>query len=368
MRPADCARSFGNVHLAEKQWARPDGGGPAPAKAPLPPPAAAELSISDKASTTTATSGVMTGPGLGNEVDSGANGGGGGSGSGKARNAAVRRHPGDMLRSGLGAVVAVLRGFMQLMAAPFVGDPRAEAAYVSAVGRENVLWCCGYLVYQICVVLAVAGRMVKELRAHEMGGMLMFCTPHIISAVLLCANYGAWLRAREVLFAAVTISRSLAKLFPVLGLLPYPASANNYLSGGMDVLLEGVLPAFFERMRAPFVLPLRALEGLATGLLYRSHHVELHLAPAGVSEVVYALTWTLGCGAITVALDFGCRRRLASAVGAYSAGGQAAESPPSEWDAALRPVEGGTGPEGLAVVSVPAAGGSDGNLKRKKVD
>ncbi|GLI59669.1 hypothetical protein VaNZ11_001608 [Volvox africanus] len=365
VRPADCAHAFGSVHLAERQRARPDGGSPAPAKVPLLPSAVSEPSNAGGASTTTATSGVMTGPGLNKEVDD--NGGDGG-GSGKVRSAAVRCHRGGILRSGLAAVVAVLRGLMQVMAAPFVGDPREEAAYVRAVGSDNVLWCCGYLVYQICVVLAVAGRMVKELRAHEMAGMMMFCTPHIVSAALLCVNYGAWLRAREALFAIVTVSRSLAKLFPVLGLLPYPASASNYLSGGMDVLLEGVVPAFFERMRAPFVLPLRALEGLATGLLYRSHHVELHLAPAGVSDMAYALAWTLGCGAITVALDVGCRRRLASALGSYSAGSQAAESPTrSVWDSSLRPVERGPGPKGVAVVSVPAEGGLDGNLMRKKV-
>ncbi|GIL89126.1 hypothetical protein Vretimale_16179 [Volvox reticuliferus] len=364
LRPADCARAFGHVHLAGKQWARPaDGGDPAQATRPAAAAAAAAAapSITGEASTITTSSGVMTGTGLAEEVDGGTNGGG----SGKIRNAAVRRRRGGVIRSGLAAAAAVLRGLMQLMAAPFVGDPGAEAAYVRAVGAENVLWCCGYLVYQICAVLAVAGRMVKELRAHEMSGMLMYCTPHLISASLLCANYDAWLRLREPLFAAVTISRSFAKLLPVLGLLPYPASANNYLSGGMDVLLEGILPAYFERMRAPFVLPLRALEGLATGLLYRSHHVKLHLAPAGVSEVAYALAWTLGCGVITTALDVSCRRRLAAALGAYSAGARAAEYPRSGWGSAE--VE-RAGREGAMVAPVPAAGVSDGGLKRKKVD
>ncbi|EFJ49129.1 hypothetical protein VOLCADRAFT_89960 [Volvox carteri f. nagariensis] len=335
MRPVDCARAFGHVHLVGETWNTHEASAPAvtalavaPAPSGAPPgnpqraltsaaPAQAAYTPPFDASTaagtsTTASSTALMGCNTGDEVEAA---------SGSV--ASVRRdarppHPAFAVAS---TVTEALLGVAHLMTAPFVGDRHAEAAYVRAVGAEYVLWCCGYLVYQFSTVLAVAGRMMKELRGHEMGGMVLFCFPHVISAALLCADYSAWLRLREPLWVAVTVTRSLAKLLPAIGMLPYPASASNYLSGGMDVLLEGLIPAYFERMRAPIVLPLRALEGLATGLLYRSHRVKLRLAPEGVSEVAYAMAWTLGCGVITAALDVSCRRRLAAAVGAYSAGG-----------------------------------------------
>lgn len=83
------------------------------------------------------------------------------------------------------------------------------------------------------MVTGVAGRMVKETRAHEMTGMLIFFTPHVLSAVLLCVNYAAWLRRREALVVAVTLTRSSAKLLPVLGLLPYPHSSTTYMTWAM---------------------------------------------------------------------------------------------------------------------------------------
>ncbi len=73
------------------------------------------------------------------------------------------------------------------------------------------------------------------------------------------------------------------------------------------------MPVFFERMRAPYVVALRTVEGLVTGLLYRSQRVELRLAPPGVSAMAYALLWTLGCASISAMLDANCRRRLAAA-------------------------------------------------------
>jgi hypothetical protein len=75
--------------------------------------------------------------------------------------------------------------------------------------------------------------MVKELRTHEMASMLVFCASHLVSTVMLCANYRAWLRLREALNGVIIGTRTLAKLLPVLGVLPYPNSAKNYLSGGM---------------------------------------------------------------------------------------------------------------------------------------
>ncbi|GFR49498.1 hypothetical protein Agub_g11535, partial [Astrephomene gubernaculifera] len=208
---------------------------------------------------------------------------------------------------------------------PWRGERGAEAAYVRAVGARCALWHCCYLVYQISAVIAVLGRALKEGRPHELPCLLLFSAPHALSSALLCGHFAGWLRLREPLAAATTGMRALLKLAAAVRLLPYAQVSPNYVGWGMDVMCEGVLPALFEQARAPLVLPLRALEGLATGL----HYMRLQAAAGGggsgggmrgglgglggaVEEegpaaagalLLYALSWTLGCGLLTVALD-----------------------------------------------------------------
>ncbi|GLC33775.1 hypothetical protein PLESTB_000114300 [Pleodorina starrii] len=323
LRPADCARASGHLHLADSHragTAGAAGGGEAAvaaAAATSPPPPGPSGTVGMSTNTISSV-GALSGGGAAAGGDEAGNARGGGASHRHASppQAAPARtcaRVGLALAGAAAAATAALRGVAALLAAPFVGDRDAESKYVQAVGSEFVLWCCGYLVFQMCTVFAVYGRMVKEGRAHEMVGMALFCAPHFASAALLCAHYGAWLALREPLCVTVTLTRTAAKLAPVLGLLPYPNSARNYLSVGMDVLLEGLIVAYFERMRAPFVLPLRALEGIATGLLYTRERVQLRLAPPGVSPLAYALAWNLGCGVITAAIDAACRRRFAAA-------------------------------------------------------
>ncbi|KAG2446796.1 hypothetical protein HYH02_008356 [Chlamydomonas schloesseri] len=208
---------------------------------------------------------------------------------------------------GGGGLVGLLRELPAALRAPWVNDSESERRYLTAVGAAYVTWSCCYLVYQMSMVSGVAGRMVKETRAHEMTGMLIFFTPHVISAALLCINYAAWLRRREGLAVAVTLTRSSAKLLPVLGLLPYPHSSAKYMTWAMDVVLEGVVPAFFEQMRGPLALAVRAVEGVATGLLYHRLGVVASLPGA----LAYALAWTLGSGLLTALLDVRHRALMA---------------------------------------------------------
>ncbi len=73
------------------------------------------------------------------------------------------------------------------------------------------------------------------------------------------------------------------------------------------MLLEGVVPAFFEQMRGPLALTVRALEGVATGLLY--HRLEVVASLPGALS--YALAWTLGSGLLTSLLDVRNRALMA---------------------------------------------------------
>lgn len=207
---------------------------------------------------------------------------------------------------------------LHVLLAPFRNDPRVERAYLNAIGSRYVLWTCAYLVCQICQVVAVAGRMLKELRAAQMGGMLIYVVPHVVSAAMVCADYAAWLRWRETLFAAVTLTRCTAKLLPVVHLLPYPHSSAKYMAWAMDAVIEGLIPALFEHMRAPLVLVLRAIEGVATGLLYTHLGVVPSLAPA----LLYALAWNMACGLLTVLLDVRHRAAVAAQLPRDAAAGQ----------------------------------------------
>jgi hypothetical protein len=93
----------------------------------------------------------------------------------------------------------------------------------------------------------------------------------------------------------------------------------------MDVLMEGLVPAIFEQMRAPLVLCLRLFEGVSTGLLYH----KLGAVPSLPAALAYALTWTLASAAVTVLLDIrhrglAARGRLSVRGGAAGGGSEAA--------------------------------------------
>ncbi len=207
---------------------------------------------------------------------------------------------------------------LHVLLAPFRNDPRAERAYLDAVGSRYVLWTCAYTVCQICQVVAVAGRMLKELRACQMGGLLIYVVPQVVSAALVCVDYAAWLRWREALFAAVTLMRCATKLLPAVNLMPYSQPSAKYVAWAMDAVLEGLIPALFEHMRAPLVLALRALEGVATGLLYRRLGVVPSLGPA----LLYALAWNMACGVLTALLDVRLRAAGAGQLPRGTAAGQ----------------------------------------------
>lgn len=109
--------------------------------------------------------------------------------------------------------------------------------------------------------------MLKEKRSYDLVGMLVYCFPHLMSATLLCVDFSAWLRLREPLWVTVTITRTIAKLLPALGVIPYPASANIYLTAGLvgavtmralscfrffqDLKKCSTLPVYGTRQHAP---------------------------------------------------------------------------------------------------------------------
>ncbi|KXZ42733.1 hypothetical protein GPECTOR_121g433 [Gonium pectorale] len=345
-RPVDCARASGHLHLADGAWLT---GGATGRRAATSAAAAAALAAAatghvsavrgpaDSGVSDAATSSLGRNLGFGCAGNSTSGGSCSSLGAcsaavlataGSAQpatpaaaaaaaalslSAACRVRP-AALRAAAAAVAACaarlwcgwLRPLLSALVAPLVNDRTSEAAYVRAVGSRHLLWMCGYSLYQVSLVVAVAGRMIKEGRPHEMLGMLMFVAPHALSAGLLCANCRAWLAGREALAAAVTVTRTLAKLWPVLGLLPYPHSSRIYMACGLDVLLEGLVPAFFEQTRAPLALALRSLEGFVTGLLYH----RLGVVPDPAVAVLYALSWALAAGLLTATLDVHHRRLL----------------------------------------------------------
>ncbi|KAG2483300.1 hypothetical protein HYH03_017803 [Edaphochlamys debaryana] len=344
MRPLDCARASGHTHLITGSWTATAAAAGSAVQAP-----AGLASVAAPAAVVSSGGGDDAGEGSSASMTEsmalsgassyvGAAAGAAGISATPSPRATARRRRGDaespasallspgasVMPSGAGVAAAQQSRSMLLevaaaFAAPMVNSVESEASYVKAVGMRYVMWSCGYLVYQVSMVTAVAGRMVKEGRAHEMVGMLIFCAPHVLSAVLVCVNYAAWLRCREVLCALVTITRSSAKLLPVLGLLPYPHSSTTYMTWGMDVLLEGVAPAFFEQVRAPFALLLRLFEGVATGLLYQ----RLGVVPSLPYALSYGLCWTLCCGLLTASLDV--RHRAMKLGQEGTCGGSAAE-------------------------------------------